>query len=518
MSSLPAEMNLPHPGRARPRSHQGLLERLAGAMGRAYTTVEREHVDVPLERIAGRVPEDLEGVLYRNGPGRFEMGGRPYHHPFDGDGMIARLAIQGGQVRYTNRFVETQEFLEELSHGQMRYRSFGTPRPGGLARNALRTHIKNAANTSVVRAGDELLALWEGGLPHALDPRTLETRRREDFDGALQNERALDRLANPELPFSAHPRRDPDTGTVYNFGLAFGARHRLMLYELSADGALAEPNWIPLDELSFMHDFALTPNWRVFLETPVSFRIGQMLGGWTTPAASLKRRQGRPMRALLISRHDGQIRRVPAPPGQGQGFVFHLANGFEDGDDRIIVDGFRMQRMPPTEVWRAMIEGEPTEYPSPQLMRYTIDLAEGEMRERPLHTLRGEFPVTHPRHHGRPYRYVWGAAVPPGRGLPTMTALARWDTEAPGQTRLHDLFPDLPGEPIFAPRSTREDDGWLLSMVYRTDSHRTDLVILDAQTMEHQATLALPHHLPPGFHGTWAPGDTPSTASDASTP
>ena len=38
---------------------------------------------------AGKIPEDLEGTLLRNGPGLFEIGGIPVSQPFDGDGMVS---------------------------------------------------------------------------------------------------------------------------------------------------------------------------------------------------------------------------------------------------------------------------------------------------------------------------------------------------------------------------------------------------------------------------------------------
>jgi all-trans-8'-apo-beta-carotenal 15,15'-oxygenase len=36
--------------------------------------------------------------------------------------------------------------------------------------------FKNIANTGIVEWNNELLALWENDLPHALDPKTLETK------------------------------------------------------------------------------------------------------------------------------------------------------------------------------------------------------------------------------------------------------------------------------------------------------------------------------------------------------
>ena len=51
-----------------------------------------------------------------------------------------------------------------------------------------------------------------------------------------------------------------------------------------------------------------------------------------------------------------------------------------------------------------------------------------------------------------------------------------------------------------------EDDGWLLVLVYRGDTQRTDLAILDARHVSKGpvATIHLDHHLPFGLHGSWS--------------
>jgi hypothetical protein len=40
---------------------------------------------------AGRIPEELEGTLLRNGPGLFDIGSTAVNQPFDGDGMVQLL-------------------------------------------------------------------------------------------------------------------------------------------------------------------------------------------------------------------------------------------------------------------------------------------------------------------------------------------------------------------------------------------------------------------------------------------
>ena len=190
----------------------------------ACRCVEQEFSQYPLT-FEGAVPTDLHGTLFRNGNGRFEHQGITYDHLFDGDGMISAFEFKGGKVHYSNRYVRTDEFEREEAAGRMLYRSFGTNLPGGFSRNFLKMHFKNAANTNVIFHGGKLLALWEGGWPHRLEPATLETLGRYDYGGVLRNDFSfIDRQITPELPFSAHPKVHPGSGELFNFGTAAGRK------------------------------------------------------------------------------------------------------------------------------------------------------------------------------------------------------------------------------------------------------------------------------------------------------
>lgn len=81
---------------------------------------------------------DLEGVFFRNGPGRFELGGERYHHWFDGDGFAQRWQIGQGQVSHRGKFVATQKFIDESQVGQFLYPGFGTRLRGAASRATTR--------------------------------------------------------------------------------------------------------------------------------------------------------------------------------------------------------------------------------------------------------------------------------------------------------------------------------------------------------------------------------------------
>ena len=69
----------------------------------ALRGLDHEHGFQPL-RVEGRLPADLRGTLYRNGPARFDIGTRP--HWFDGTGAVSAVRLDGasaiGAVRITH--------------------------------------------------------------------------------------------------------------------------------------------------------------------------------------------------------------------------------------------------------------------------------------------------------------------------------------------------------------------------------------------------------------------------------
>src|SRR5690606_596588 len=75
------------------------------AWHRIYDSLDEEH-DYDVEEIDGRLPGGLAGTLYRNGPGRWQVGESLLDHIFDGDGMLSMFAFPGdGRVHYRNRYV-----------------------------------------------------------------------------------------------------------------------------------------------------------------------------------------------------------------------------------------------------------------------------------------------------------------------------------------------------------------------------------------------------------------------------
>lgn len=479
---------------ARAPTQSEILNILRGS----FATVEREYTNVEL-RLRGRLPPDLAGVLFRNGPGRMERGGHSYGHLFDGDGHICRFEFDRGRVRYTNRYVRTPFYEREERAGRIVYRCLGTNRPGGKRANAFRLRFKNAANTHVIMHAGRLFALYEGGPPYELDPVTLETLGPWDLDGALSNRfDVLSRAIAPLMPFAAHPSVDPVTGDLIGFGLLPGRPNRLLTYRVDGAGRCIERREFRLGRSSFVHDALVTENWMVFALPRIDYGMAGVLLGHTSAAGSMSLHTERPMQLMLVPRGGGEAVTFETIPG----FVFHFAGGAEHGDGRLYANLVHHQRLPSLGSLEALIHpGEGLG----RLIRLEIDPAGKTTRAIPLSEHAHELP-----RQAADGSRIFSCTVPAGRDLPFYSAVAASTLAADGRSStsvLRDFCPDLPGEPVPV---VVEGETLVLSLIYRAEARRTVLAVLHGEDLSTVAEAELPHSLPPGFHGSWVDARVPA--------
>lgn len=474
----------------------GSRSRGVGDWSEGYSSLDEEHA-YWIEDIEGEVPVGLRGTLFRNGPGRFERGGVAYKHPFDGDGMICALTFTGDRVHFRNRFVRTEGYVRESAAGRILFKNvFGTLRPGGFWNNAFDFSFKNVANTNVILYAGRLLALWEAAPPYRLEPRTLGTMGIDELDGTL----------HPGLPFSAHPKLDPFSGELLNFGVStvpgLSPQSTLYLYRITLEGQVITDSTHTVPGLAFIHDFACTENYYIFLQNPMALDPLPFLLGWKGAGECLRLAEGVPMRILLVPRAGGPLVTVETEPF----FVFHHVNAFER-DGRVVVDSVRYEEYLSAPADRDFRQTDFTQVPPGRVWRTEIDLGRGRVETRALCERPTEFPQVHPERVGRPYRYAYLGTTHGVRDNAPLQAILKLDTET-GHEQIHSFAPTgFVGEPVFIPRpdATREDDGWLLVLVYSSDEHRSEFVILDANDLDRPplTRLKLKHHVPYGLHGTF---------------
>ncbi|ASC73905.1 Apocarotenoid-15,15'-oxygenase [Halomicronema hongdechloris C2206] len=451
-----------------------------------------------IDQVEGQIPLELEGTLFRNGPGLLDIHGYPVRHPFDGDGMVNSIAFSQGRAFYRNRFVRTGGYVAEQQAGKPLYRGvFGTQKPGGVLANALDLRLKNIANTHVIYWGDKLLALWEAAAPHRLDPYTLETLGLDHLDGTLAEGDA----------FAAHPRFDPGDSSqgqpprLVNFAIKPGLSTTITLYEFDLHGNLVQRQAHSVPGFAFIHDFAITPHYALLFQAPVAYNPLPYLLGLKGAAECITFKPEEPTKIWVIPRHGGAVQTLETAPC----FVFHHGNAFEQ-EGQIVVDSICYRDFPSLEQedyrtvdFEAVPEG--------QLWRFTLNLDHNMVTREPLIERCCEFPCLHPQRQGRPYRYLYLGAAHAPRGNAPLQALLKQDLVS-GEEQVWSAAPQgFSGEPVFVPKpqGQAEDDGWLLLLLYNAARRCSDLAIFEAGDIQQGplARLLLAHHVPYGLHGSF---------------
>lgn len=189
-------------------------------------------------------------------------------------------------------------------------------------------------------------------------------------------------------------------------------------------------------------------------------------------------------------------------------FVFHHVNAFEE-QGKVIVDSIRYEEYLTTQEGRDFRETDFSVLPTGKMWRFEIDPKARRLSSRVLVERSSEFPQVNPSVVGRPHRYAYVAAIDAPQGNAPLQAILKMDFQKEVQ-QVYSFAPDgFVSEPVFIPRpsSQKEDDGWLITLVYRAEEHRTEVVILDARDLDQGpiARLKLKHHVPFGLHGTFTP-------------
>ncbi len=444
---------------------------------------------VPAEfdsEVSMRVPAGLRGTLYRNGPALMNLGGTRYRHWLDGDGMVHALRLQEGKLVHRGRLIGTRKLQAEMQAGKRLAPGFGTSLPGTAVRGP---DDMNTANINTLMLGGELLALWEGGVPYALDPATLQTKGRKVFAPQVDN-----------MPFSAHPRVDA-AGHVWSFGYLPGAG-ALALYELDATGALRRQAFVPTPNADMVHDFAMTERYLVFVLMPYRY-----LPHTDDPALSFVGhyawQAGQPGQVLVVDKADFKAVRQIDIPATG---VFHLGNAWEEGNTlrfgTVSYDDF------PDFMRRAgdVMDHSLLAYPGTRWTEHEVDLAAGTVRSSTPLAGTVEFPRYDPRRTGRASRYVYLMGRQGGEAeLFGFNAVRRVDQRTAQVAEYRYGTGVIAEEHVFvpAPGSDAEERGWLVGTSYDWRQRRTTLSVFDAAQVADGpvAQATLPYGLPLGIHG-----------------
>ncbi|MFC3068982.1 carotenoid oxygenase family protein [Phenylobacterium soli] len=443
----------------------------------------RSEDDFELE-VVGEIPAGLRGALFRTGPNPQFEPRDPNHHWFAGDGMVHGFYLADGKASYRNRYVRTPKWKLEHEAGRALFGTFGNPMttdPAAMGQDS------GVANTNIVWHAGKLLALEEGHMPTAMDPRSLETL------GYAQAYKGRT---------TAHPKIDPKTGEMVWFAYAVGEAPfatGISYGVTDAKGEVVRRDDFQAPYCSMIHDFMVTENHVLFPVLPLTGSLERAMKGmppfaWEPGKGSF----------VGVMRRDADVSTIRWFNTEAC-YVFHPLNAWEE-EGKLVADVMRYDVAP----LFPNADGSPGTKAAARLFRWTFDLtgASDAIKEEPLDDLDGEFPRVDPRAETLKHRHGWYAADPTASGTIKQCAIAHLDLKT-GKRQLYALSGgDLTSEPVFVPRSETADegDGWLTAVVWRAAENRSDLLIFEALDLEKGpiATAKVPRRVPFGFHGNWA--------------
>jgi carotenoid cleavage dioxygenase len=467
-----------------------------------FAPLQQEYTLTDLE-VAGAIPDYLDGRYVRNGPNAIGALDPLRHHWYMADGMVHGIRIRDGRAEwYRNRWVRGPHAAKALGE-RSRIRHCGT--------------LPFGPNSAVIRHAGKTFAVMEAGIAAYELTDELETVGTFDFDGTLTG------------GYTAHPKLDPETGELHGVSHSMFRGNRIQYSVIGVDGRARRTVDIEVPGDPLMDNFSLTERHVVFYDLPVSFDARRaaaltMLPGLRLPARLVlsalvgRVRIPEPISARLPTKcydhpfpyawNPKRPARVGVMPRDGSNadvrwfdvepcFVSHPLNAYDDGDT-IVLDVVRHSK-----AYESNHLG-PGEGPA-TLDRWTVDLAHGKVRESRFDDRGQEFPRVDERLVGRRHRYGY---APVGETDFGDTLLKHDFLRNSTQSRCFGTEKQV-SEFIFHPSApdAAEDDGVLMGYVYDRSTGRSELAILDAQTLEHIASIKLPHRVPAGMHGTWLPTD-----------
>ena len=442
--------------------------------------IQREHGFEKL-RIEGKIPLDLNGTLFRNGPGQNSNFGIRYSHLFEGDGALSAVQIQNGEARAAVKLIQTQGLLAEEQAGKLLY-GFAAPWRQRIY-SSLKGRGKNTANTNVIYWQNRLLALMEGGMPTELDPLTLNTIGETNLEGLIP------------AAFSAHPHTVPSRKAMFNFGLRYGKTTLIDLFQLPLNGE--KPGLfasIPLKKATVLHDFIATENYLVFFVAPIQIRVARFFLR-LAPASRLMHwapEEGTEIIVVPIDNPSGLIRFYT-----DAFHLWHFANGFEKNGE-LFIDYVRYPNFDTIKSFEHKTIGEEE---GNRLHRARIDLVRKSFSSEELFSTPCEFPRVNPNREGTAHRFLWTVQ------LHSPAALHRFNADS-GHKRTFQ-FPEqqFPSEPIFVPRpeASGETDGYVLTLVFDGLMDRSFLAVFHGDHPEDGpiAEIWLNNKIPFTFHGNF---------------
>ncbi|XP_076367898.1 carotenoid-cleaving dioxygenase, mitochondrial-like isoform X2 [Tachypleus tridentatus] len=467
--------------------------------------------------------------------------------------LLHRYHISNGEVTYQNKFLRSKTYNRNMKANRIVVSEFGTkahPDPCKtllqrlMSMFVLNDHTDNDL-VNIVPYGDEIYVHTETPFIHRIDPNTLKILDRVNFC-----EQVAVNIA------TAHPHLEHD-GTVYNMGSSLASSRPL--YNIIKFPSTTKSGKSKFDEgtvicsipalskrnPSYFHSFAMTENYFVFVEQPLTVSVMKLgISSFTGSSFMdcMNWNSNCQSRFHVIKRATGEVFSTVyvAEPF----FMFHHINAYEE-NEHIIMDACCYQD---AGIIKALLVLEIEngyknrksygEQITSQARRYVIPLKISNDEENPktnIVQLEGsqaeayvqkngdvflkyeeltekgpvlcELPrINYDGFNGKKYKYFYATGRLPEDLQTYLIKVDVWN-----KTKTIWLEEKtIPSEPVFVgrPGATEEDDGVILSAVLSDENqNKVFLLVLDASTFQElgRAEFLLDSVVPGDIHGLFWP-------------
>ncbi|KAB5546805.1 putative carotenoid cleavage dioxygenase [Coniochaeta sp. 2T2.1] len=474
-----------------------------------FNSPSRIEGDVHDLEVTGKIPEDIDGTFFRIQPDhRFPPLYESDIH-FNGDGNVTAVRLSSGRAHFKQRYVHTDRYHHETKHNKALFGKYRNPYTDN---EAVKGVIRTAANTNIFFWRGMLLATKEDGPAYAMDPDTLETIGRYDWEG---------QVLSPTM--TAHPKFDPKTGEMICYGYEAGGNGNdgsrdIVVYTINAEGLKTEECWYKAHFCGIIHDCGVSDNWVVLPMTPLKCHPERLEKGenhWAWDPTE-------PQWYGIAPRRGGKSDDIRWYKSKNA-FQGHTVSCYDTPDGKVIfdltiADGNVFFFWPSvdtpagTVARRNKLQNKTTRWVFDPTLPSGSWVDPVEEREDS-----GEFSRIDDRFTTKEYNHYWQAVIDvmrpydfakcgsPAGGLFNTLGHFTWDGS------VSEKFWAGPcatfQEPAFIPRagSTAEADGYLIGLLNHLDELRNDVCIFDARHIAKGpvAVIHLPFKLRLGLHGNF---------------
>ncbi|XP_032925240.1 beta,beta-carotene 15,15'-dioxygenase isoform X1 [Catharus ustulatus] len=517
-------------------------------MDALYGRNKEEHPEPIKAEVQGQLPTWLQGILLRNGPGMHTIGDSKYNHWFDGMALLHSFTFKNGEVYYRSKYLRSDTYNCNIEANRIVVSEFGTMAYPDPCKNIFAKAFTYLSHTipeftdncliNIMKAGDEFYATGETNFIRKINPQTLETLEKVDY-----NKYVAVNLA------TSHPHYD-SAGNVLNMGTSIvdKGKTKYLLFKIPSSVPEQEKKKscfkhlevvcsIPSRSLlhpSYYHSFGITENYIIFIEQPFRLDIVKMATAYirgVSWASCLAYNKDDKTWFHFIDRKTKK--EVPTKFYTDAMVFFHHINAYEeDGHivfdiiaytDNSLYDMFYLKNLGKDFEENVKLTSIPTCKRFVVPLQYDKDAVvdsnlvtlpstatavkqkDGSIYCQPEILCEGiELPRINYDYNGKKYKYVFATEV---QWSPVPTKIAKFNTQT--KEMLHWGQDDCwPSEPVFVPSpdAKEEDDGVVLTCVVKTDPKDPPfLLVMDAKTFTElgRATVNVEMHM--DLHGMFIP-------------